>query len=142
LRAFLTWPFEPLDARLVLERFAPEDRLPLDDLRAPPDDLRAPPVEARLDAVRLLLEALRERALAPFVLEPPREDVERVPELPPLDEPPLLDEPRLLDEPLFCCDFEVASAILASLFESSGSGCRSCPIYESALPTRSTSSPS
>ena len=113
---------------MAFERFALGDRLPPDDLRAPPDD-------ARLDAGRLLLEAVRERALAPFVLEPPREDVERVPE------PPPFDEPRLLDEPFFCRDFEVASAILASFFDY-GSGCLSRPIYESALPTRSTSSPS
>jgi hypothetical protein len=100
---------------LAFERFALEDRLPPEDL---PDD-------ARLDAVRLLLEAVRGRALAPFVL----------------DEPLLLDEPRLLDEPLFCRDFEVVWAILASLFES-GVWVPVCPIYESVLPTRSTSSPS
>jgi hypothetical protein len=64
-----------------------------------------------------------------------------VPELPPLDEPLLLDGPRLLDEPLFCRDLEVVWAILASLFES-GVWVPVCPIYESALPTRSTSSPS
>jgi hypothetical protein len=102
LRAFSTWPFRPPDRRPAFERFALEVRLPPDDLRAPPDD-------ARLDGVRLLLEAVRGRALAPFALEPPREDAERAPERPPLDErllldaePLLLDAERLLvDEPLF-----------------------------------------
>jgi hypothetical protein len=52
--------------------------------------------------VRLPLEAVRGRALAPFALEPPREDAERVPDRPPLDERLLFDDERLLlDEPLF-----------------------------------------
>jgi hypothetical protein len=130
LRALSTWPFSPPGVRPAFERFALEDRLPPDDLRVPPDD-------ARLDGARLLLEAVRERALPPFALEPPREDAERVPERPPLD------EPRLLDEPLLWPDFEVPWAILASLWSYLRLRSRVVVrVYESALPTRSTSSPS
>jgi hypothetical protein len=129
LRAFSTWPFRPPGVRPAFERFVLEDRLPPDDLRAPPDD-------ARLAGVRLLLEAVRERARPPFALEPPREGPERVPERPPLD------EPRLLDERLVCPDFEVPWAIVASLVVSSVSVSVVVRVYESALPTRSTSSPS
>jgi hypothetical protein len=129
LRAFSSWPFRPPGVRPAFDRFPLEDRLPPDALRAPPDD-------ARLDGARLLLEAVRERALPPFALEPPREDAERAPERPPLD------EPRLLDEPLLCPDFEVPWAIVASLVVSSVSVSVVVRVYESALPTRSTSSPS
>jgi hypothetical protein len=96
---------------LAPERFRPELRLLLEGLRAPDDD-------ARLDWDRLLRDGVREReleepergfALAPFVLEPLRPDAERAPA------PLRLDELRRLVEPLFCPDFELPWAILASL---------------------------
>ena len=84
-----------------------------------------PPLdEALFDCDRLFRDAAREReldepegvpgrdfALAPFALEPPRLDAERPPEPPPLR----LDEFRPPVEPLFCPDFELPWAILASL---------------------------
>jgi hypothetical protein len=101
---------------LAAERCPPELRLLLERLRAPLDD-------ARFDCDRLFRDAacareldepdcLLERglALAPFVPEPLRLDAERVPEL-----PPRLDELRPPAEPLFCPDFGVPWAILASL---------------------------
>jgi hypothetical protein len=100
---------------LASERFRPELRLLLEGLRAPDDD-------ARLDWDRLLRDGVREReleepdrepergfALAPFELEPLRPDAERAPA------PLRLDELRRLVEPLFCPDFELPWAILASL---------------------------
>ena len=106
IRSF-TAPVVPL----APERFRPELRLLLEGLRAPDDD-------ARLDRDRLLRDGVRERELeepergfapAPFELEPLRPDAERAPA------PLRLDELRRLVEPLFCPDFELPWAILASL---------------------------
>jgi len=128
---------------LTGERFVAELRLLLEGLRAPPDD-------ARFDRDRLLRDAVREReldepdrvperalALEPFALEPARLDAERLAEL-----PLRLDGLRPPAEPLLCPDFEVPSAILAS-FSLGFAWVRSVVtfVYESVLPTRSTSSP-
>ena len=93
--------------------------------------MRAPADDARLDWDRLLRDAGREReldepdrvpergfalvpergfTLAPFALEPLRLDAERPPE-----RPLPLDELRGPVEPLFCPDFELPWAIVASL---------------------------
>jgi len=135
-RVLLTPFFTAPVALLAAERCPPELRLVLERLRAPLD-------EARFDCDRLLRDAGREReldepyrdfALAPFALEPLRLDAER-----PLAPLLRLDELRPPAEPLFCPDFELPWAIMASLFLSFCWGVGS--IYESALPTRSTSSP-
>jgi hypothetical protein len=113
---FWTRSFTAPVVLLAAERCPPELRLLLEGLRAPLDD-------DRFDCDRLFPDAARERelgepdrvlerglALPPFVPEPLRLDAERAPE-------PLLrlDELRLPAEPLFCPDFEVPWAILASL---------------------------
>jgi len=121
---------------LAAERCPPELRLLLEGLRAPPDD-------ARFDRGRLLRDAaVRE----PELDEPDRlpDEPDRVPERGLALAPFVLrpDELRRPVEPLFCPDFELPWAILASLILGLWVGSVGQSVYESVLPTRSTSSAS
>ena len=114
-RVLSTRSFTAAVVRLAVEPFLVELRLLLEGFRAPLDD-------ARLDRDPALRDAVRGReldepdraperdfALAPFAFEPLRLDAERPPE-----RPLPLDALRRPVEPLFCPDFELPWAILAS----------------------------